>query len=218
VDDNEAARVGLLKNPRTARRRAFTLGELKSILGVANYEWRGMILVGLYTGLRLTDVATLLWSNVDLQHEELATVTRKTGRQQIIPLAPPLLRHLESLPSGDDPVAPIFPCAYAARQRSQYGGTLSNQFYAILVAAGLAKPRNHQSTGKGRGAKRNVGGPSFHCLRHTATSLLKNSGVSDAVARDIIGHESVAVSANYTHIDTETKRKALTKLPDVLAQ
>jgi integrase len=52
-------------------------------------------------------------------------------------------------------------------------------------------------------------------LRHTATSLLKNAGVSDVIARDIIGHDSAAVSANYTHIDQETKRVALDKLPDV---
>ena len=58
---------------------------------------------------------------------------------------------------------------------------------------------------------------SFHCLRHTATSLLKNAGVSDAVARDIIGHDSAAVSAHYTHIDTATKRGAVDSMPDVLA-
>jgi hypothetical protein len=37
------------------------------------------------------------------------------------------------------------------------------------------------------------------------------------VARDIIGHESEAVSRNYTHIEAETKRSALDKLPDVTA-
>jgi hypothetical protein len=31
----------------------------------------------------------------------------------------------------------------------------------------------------------------------------------------LIGHESAAVSQNYTHIDRETKRKALDKLPDL---
>ena len=51
---------------------------------------------------------------------------------------------------------------------------------------------------------------------HTATSLLKNAGVSDVVARDIVGHESEAVSRNYTHIDAETKRAALDKLPELL--
>jgi len=58
---------------------------------------------------------------------------------------------------------------------------------------------------------------SFHSLRHTAASLLKNAGVSDVVARDIIGHDSAAVSASYTHIDQQTERSALDKLPDVTA-
>ncbi|NDJ14627.1 MAG: integrase, partial [Acidobacteriia bacterium] len=50
---------------------------------------------------------------------------------------------------------------------------------------------------------------------HTATSLLKNAGVSEVVARDIIGHDSAAVSANYTHVDEDTKRKAVDLLPDI---
>lgn len=37
------------------------------------------------------------------------------------------------------------------------------------------------------------------------------------MTRDIVGHESVAVSRNYTHIEAETKRAALDKLPDVTA-
>jgi integrase len=217
VDVNEGERVTLLKRTRGFERKPFTLAELKRILEVANDEWRGMILVGLYTGLRLSDVATLTWANLDLQREELRVTTSKTGRRQILPLVQPLVKHFTTLPAGDDASAPLFPDAHAARQRSQYGGTLSNQFYNILVAAGLAKARTHESTGKGRDAKRELGGLSFHSLRHTATSLLKNAGVSDAVARDIIGHDSAAVSAHYTHIDSETKRKALDAMPDVLS-
>ena len=44
---------------------------------------------------------------------------------------------------------------------------------------------------------------------------IKNAGVSDVVARDIIGHDSAAVSRVYTHIDTETKRKAVDMMPDI---
>jgi integrase len=179
-------------------------------------EWRGMILFGIYSGLRLGDIATLTWRNIDLQAAELSLTTAKTGREQILPLAKPLLKHLENLPVGDDPEAPLFPDAFAAKQRSHYGGTLSNQFYEILVKANLAIARPHQNTGKGRSGKRAPSVLSFHSLRHTATSMLKNAGISDSVAKDIIGHESAAVSANYTHIDRETKRQALDKLPDLL--
>lgn len=215
TDVNEAERVTLLKIRKTARREAFTEAQLRRILATANEEWKGMILFGLYTGLRIGDIATLTWRQVDLIQSNISLTTAKTGRQQTLPIAKPLRSCIEKLPASDDPDAPLFPEAFAARQRSHYGGTLSNQFQKILVDAKLAKTRPHINTGKGRSAKRAPSVLSFHSLRHTATSMLKNAGVSDAVTRDIIGHESAAVSQNYTHIDRETKRRALDKLPDL---
>jgi integrase len=93
---------------------------------------------------------------------------------------------------------------------------LSNQFYDLMSSSGLVSKRDHRSKGKGRGSRQIQSTITFHSLRYTATSLLKNAGVSDIVARDIIGHESEAVSRNYTVIDEETKRVALNKLPKVL--
>ena len=43
----------------------------------------------------------------------------------------------------------------------------------------------------------------------------KNAGVSDLVARDVVGYESKTFSRNHTHINSETKCTALDKLPDV---
>jgi len=56
---------------------------------------------------------------------------------------------------------------------------------------------------------------SFHALRHTSVSLLKSAGVSDAIARDLAGHESAEVSRLYTHIDESAKRSAVNKLPEI---
>ena len=95
-------------------------------------------------------------------------------------------------------------------------GGLSNQFHKILVAAGLAKKRSHHSTGKGRSASRKLNEVSFHSLRHTATSQLKAAGISDAIAREFVGHDSEEVSNSYTHIPTDILRKAARKLPDIL--
>ena len=36
--------------------------------------------------------------------------------------------------------------------------------------------------------------------------MLKNAGVSDVVAREIVGHDSPAMSNLYTHIETATLR------------
>ena len=215
IDVNEAERVTLLKRKDRFERRPFTLPELRRILEVATDEWRGMILFGIYTGQRLGDIAALTWQNVDLQREELRLVTGKTGRRQIIPLAPPLLRYVEALPAGDKPDAPLFPRIYDIAQRHQHAGNLSNEFFNTLVAAGLAQKKTHKTTGKGRAAKREQNEISFHSLRHTATSLLKSAGVSDAVAMEFVGHDSATVSRQYTHISTEALKHAAAKLPDV---
>ncbi len=218
VPENPAAKVQTLKAVE-GNRRPFTMDELKILLEVASQEWRGMILAALYTGQRLKDIASLTWANVDLQRDEFRFATSKTGRRQVIPIARPLRRHIDTLSAGDDPGAPLFPNAFKIATANRDMSALSQQFHDLLVAAGLALPRppKWKPQGKGRDAPRSRSEVTFHSLRHTATSLLKNAGVSEAVARDIIGHESAAISRHYTHIDESSKRKALSKLPDVTA-
>lgn len=212
LDSNPAKFVENLVNRAKKNRRAFTLIELKKLLAAADDEWKTMILVGLYTGLRLTDAANLSWENVDLQTQEITVQTQKTGRVQILPIAKPLLRHLEKLPL-DNPAAPLCPTL-----AGEIANRLSNKFHNLMARAGLVQRRVHRAkeAPKDQAEKRTCGDISFHALRHTATSLLKNAGVSDVIARDIIGHESEAISRQYTHIETETKRAALDKLPDIL--
>jgi integrase len=195
----------------STRRRPFTLPEIKRLLRAAHGEWAGLILFGLYSGQRLGDIARLTWQNIDLERSELALVTRKTKRRVQIPIAAPLQAFLLQMPVNDDPKQPLFPKANAAKRIS----SLSNQFYDIMADAGLVEARTHRSTGKGRSSRRVFNELSFHALRHTATSLMKNAGVSPAIVQDIIGHESPAISAHYTRIEDATKRRAVDLLPDV---
>jgi integrase len=216
VSDNPAKLelVGSVKRKgKGSERRPFKLTELRRLLDIASGEWRGLILFGLYTGQRLGDIARLLWLNVKLERGEISFVTSKTGRQQIIPMATALREYIENeMPTSDDPKDPLFPKAFStvAGQFDRVG-TLSNQFYELMVEAGLVPYRSHAKKRTGRAGKRSGTELSFHCLRHTATSLMKEAGVPEAVVRDIIGHESKEVSANYTHIDEATKLDALEK-------
>ena len=211
IDDNPAERVTTLKRRSDFERRPFTLPELKRLMELADDEWRGMILFGLYTGQRLGDIATLTKENLDPGSKEIRLTTGKTGRRQILPL----LKFIKKLPASDNPAEPLFSRAHAVVQRQGRAGNLSNQFHKILVAAGFADKRSHHSTGKGRNVSREQNEISFHSLRHTATTLLKSAGVSDAVAREFIGHDSPTVSRQYTHIPTDTLRQAANKLPDI---
>jgi len=217
----------ILRNPASAsyvkvidkeggvKRRPLTIPEIKRLLSKLGKksEWRGMILMGLYTGQRLGDIRRLTWRAVDFESDQLAFTTGKTGRRMILPLAKPLRAYLELIPSSDDPDGPIFPQA----SRAKTIGHLSNGFRSILQEAGLvdARTASHTSTGKGRTAKREVSELSFHSLRHSAVTFLKASGASDVLAREIVGHDSATVSRSYTHLATEDLRPAIDNLPDV---
>jgi len=196
----------------TTERRAFTAEELRELIKVCDEEWRGMVLLGLYTGQRLGDLATVTWRQVDLEQREIKFLTQKTKRRQIIPLAKPLADYLLTLPSSDDLDAPVLPGIAATATN-----TLSRQFGELLKAAGLiTRETSHKKRGDGRDARRVQSEITFHSLRHTATTLLKSAGVSDAIAREIVGHDSTAISRGYTHIETSTLRKAVDSMGDVL--
>src|SRR5579862_236564 len=208
LDRNAAAGDDNLDRQDKHQRQPFTLGEFKKLWENAKPEWQTMLANGFYTGLRLSDCANLTAANLDLVNAQYTLSEKKTKRTRVLPIAKPLLEYLLSLDLGDDPAAALCP-----KLRGKAESWLSNQFYDLMASAGLVTARDHQGKQKGRGSRRTQSAISFHSLRYTATSLLKNAGVSDIVARDIIGHESEAVSRNYTVIDEETKRGALNKLP-----
>jgi len=210
---NPAARVKILKSTMESKRRPFTLAEIKRVLKACehNIEWRGLVLCGLYLGQRLGDLAKLTWRAVDIERGEIAFTARKTGRRIVLPLVQPLVDYFSSLSAVDNPNACIFPNA-AQHKRT---ASLSNQFREILVEAGLVEPREYKTTKKGRAHAREASEISFHSLRHSAVTLLKASGLSDVFAREIVGHESAAVSRQYTHLSTDDLRAAMQRLPDV---
>ena len=206
--------VKTVKNRASSDRRPFTLDELRAVLAVANDEWQSLIKFGIYTGQRLGDLASLTWSQIDLSRDEIRLTARKTGKLLLIPIAAPLREHLLSLPGQDYPRAPLHPKAHGILQ-AQHGrvGTLSNQFSELLVDAGLRELQSHRSKGKGRSGRRAGQELSFHSLRHTSVSLLKDAGIPDAVVMALVGHASAAISQRYTHVGRDALQRATDSLP-----
>jgi len=163
----------------------------------------------------LTDLSLLTWANVDLERNELRLVAKKTGKRLTIPLAPALRAHILALPAADGPDAPLHPRAYTVVKRQNRPNTVSNWFTDLLAEAALRPKVLHQGTGEGRDVRRASTGLSFHSLRHTAVSLLKDAGIPQAVVQELIGHDSEAMSALYTHVGREALEKASRTLPEV---
>lgn len=217
LDDNPAAKVPLLKVPISdTARRPFTLKELQSLIRAADGEWKGLILFGVYTGQRLGDIVRLRWSNIDFNTGTLAFTTRKTHRRQILPLAKPLRQWLNQRPKSIAPGEhPIFPSLSSHLEKTGRVGPLSNQFFDLMASIGLVPARSHRKRvdGAGRNGRRTSSGLSFHSLRHTATSLMKNAGISPAIVQEFVGHDSRAISEHYTHIELASLRNAADSIP-----
>ncbi len=210
LEFSPAEHVGNVTEAESTR-RPFTLEEINRLLKAANPDWTTMILLAFYTGQRLSDCVALTWRNVDLISNTISLSTQKTGHRIVLPLAAPLEKHLAKQ-AGDNPDAPLCPALHGKK-----ASWLSNQFHALMAEAGLVKGRSHQSRGKGRDTTRTLSPVSFHSLRYSAVSELKNAGVSESIVMDMVGHDTAAVSRHYTKISNESKRDALAKLPDFTA-
>jgi integrase len=212
VLENVAEDVDTVKNTAEGIKRAFTIPELQAILSVADDEWKSLIRFGLYTGQRLGDLAVLTWANIDMQRGEIRLTTQKTGKRRTLPICEEMAAHILQLPSSDDSSSPIHPRAFDVVERQGKVATLSNWFVDVLAEAGLREKRTHRTSATGRRRQSSL---SFHSLRHTANSLLKDAGVPQAVVQELIGHSSEAMSARYTHVGMEALRKAASALPRI---
>jgi integrase len=214
IFDDPCEDVSTLKKEAggSSERRAFTRPELRLVMKeVEGTEWVSLVRFGLYTGQRLGDVANLRWSQIDLENEEISMTTAKTGRRVLVPVCSALNEHILTLKTGDQPESFVHPRAAALGVSH-----LSREFGEILGRCGLRQAvKDHRKKAGREGARRELNPLSFHSLRHTAVSMMKNAGISPAVVQDLIGHESAEMSAHYTHIESEAKRKALAKLPSI---
>ncbi|MEM1223946.1 MAG: site-specific integrase, partial [Verrucomicrobiota bacterium] len=224
IQRNPAASVKTLPRPASqeTRRRPFTTEEVKRVLKACqeagDIEMEGMVLIGIYVGARLGDICRLRWSNVDLLANEIRFVASKTGRRILLRLAKPLVEFFrDRMSAPDDPDAPLFPKAFARFGKNGMTANISNHFRMYLEDVGLAEktPRNHSSRGIGRSNRRKTSELSFHSLRHSAVSWMKNAGIGDGIMMAAVGHASLKVSQGYTSVSSEALQDALAKMPDV---
>ena len=111
----------------------------------------------------------------------------------------------------------MHPRAHGIVTAQRKSGHLSNLFADVLSDAGLRSKTPHRKTSdKGRGVRADKDSKlSFHCLRHTAVTLLKEAGIPDAAIMALVGHDTVAMSQHYTHVGRAALEKAAMALPDI---
>lgn len=211
----------LLELPQVTvgHRRSITEEERASILAVAETHRSGLwVLTLLYTGMRPGETAALLWQDVDFAHNEIHVRTAKeSGSQAIkdpktkagvrdIPIHPELRKKL--LAAKGTPSAPVFPTLSGNRQNENSLRRLWTGFRRDLdIYMGAEVYRNR--------IVKSVLAKDLtpYCLRHTFCTDLQRAGVPINVAKELMGHSDIAVTANiYTHKNTELLHESIDRL------
>ena len=205
---NPCAGVDPLRDEGESQRDVFTIEQVSALVQAAEGDWKGAILCGYFTGLRLRDVAEMTWSAVDLDAGVIRIKTKKTSASLVLPLHEDLKEWITAQPRGIAR-APVFPSLSGKGTGGRFG--LSGRFKAVMDAAGIKGRVLRESGGKGR----QTSSLSFHSLRHSFVSALANAGVASELRQKLSGHADDRSHATYTHHEIETFRAAVTKLPRI---
>lgn len=198
-------------------RRELSDEELHRLLCAAKTngdDWYKLILVGIYTGLRLGDCCRLEWSHINISEEVIQIVPNKTRRHHqrlvTIPIHPSLSIALfgakieKAKTKFSGPVLPNINLMYI-RSRWQVNHELSKIFKAANIRTSI----------KLEGRRRKTPEATFHSLRHTFVSFAANAGVPLHIVQSIVGHESTAMTRHYYHENITALRSAVWSLPKI---
>lgn len=194
-------------------RETFSPAEVAALIEAAETkDWKGVIRLAYFTGMRLGDCVNLRWRDVNLAGSVIVYVPRKTARRKskaiTVPMHPELEAELSAMTGADgSPEAFVF--ASLAGKTSAGRSGLSMTFSRIMERAGVDSAVKREKSGKGR----TVRARTFHALRHSFVTSLANAGVSFEHRKLLAGHVEDAMTANYTHDQTDQLRKSVEKLP-----
>jgi integrase len=225
------------KKQMSESRRELTTDELRSVLTSASDELRTLFAVGIYTGMRLRDCATLRWAEVDLSRRIILRVPSKVARSANarpihVPIHPVLLSVLQKArpTSGAVYVVPALAEAYL-KSSDNVTDRIQRHFLECGIdvhkkGTGVQMERNKAGKPirdkKGRlslvrTGKRAVVEVGFHSLRHTFVSLCRVAGAPLAVVEAIVGHSNPAMTRHYTHVSELAANQAVAALPALTA-
>ena len=151
------------------------------------------LILALSTGMRSAEIRFLRWENVSFAHRTLSIRRSKTpAGWRTLALNDTALHVLEdrltaAVPRGfADPLHFVFPFNHVDPTKPT--GSFYSSWDTIRKQAGISAR--------------------FHDARHTAITMLAESGVPEAVIRAQVGHASQEMLALYTHPRSEAMRQA----------
>jgi len=171
--------------------RPFTWRQIERMLTSGAYRrTRVMILLGYYQGFRVSTIARVHGSDIDLD-EMTIRVIGKGGKQRTLPLHPVIAGIALTMPRDDW----WFPA-----RKGQPGPIKPSSVTDLITKAKL---------------RAGITDPTLtpHSLRHGFGTDLVDEGVDIRVIRELMMHETLSSTEIYTQVSARLKREALYALP-----
>lgn len=193
IEHSPAEGVGKPKD-EAPRDRWLDMDEVKRVweaIGLAGYPFGHFVKVLLLTGQRRTEVATMRWADIDF---EAATWTLRAGatkaeREHLVPLSPPVIEVLKSIPRMGD-------YAFTTDGKTHIGNFAKGKLRLDAFIGAESEP---------------LAPWTLHDLRRTASSHMARLGLSKEIRGRVLNHAVSGVTdRHYTPFDfAPEKRSAL---------
>ena len=168
--------------------RVLSAEEEKSLLQNASPYLQDLIRFAVNTGLRVGEIFSLRWSDVDLKKGILTIFSPKTYKLREVPINAETRNVLE---------------AWWLGKKAEF----------VFYNPGTGKPFVDLKAGFALACqKAGIEGVTWHKLRHTFASRLVNTGVDIVTVKELLGHSSITVTMRYAHTNFDSKRAAVAKL------
>jgi integrase len=156
------------------------------------------------TGCRVSEILTLKWEHIDIEHGCLRLPDSKTG-PKAVRLGAPALELLSGLPRlKDNPF--VFPAARGANRSPERKRRVGDGHF---VGLGRIWDRVRD--------RAELDGVRLHDLRHTYASWAVMGGVNLHMTGVLLGHRQPATTARYAHISDDPLKAAADKVAATLA-
>lgn len=237
TDYNCALAVKIPQEAESHSKEALT-DEMQRWIRETPHRAQTAAMIMLYAGLRRGELIPLLWSDIDLKAGTISVnksvefingapnlksggKTDAATRTVFMPKL--LIKYLE--PLAGNPFALVCPSAHGKLMSDTAWKRLWESYLKELnIRYGDFKNSvlwdGDTAPSKFNPKKVPMLIPEFtaHSLRHTYITMLYKAGVDVLTAKEQAGHADISTTlAIYTHLDSEFKKKTLTKLDDYLA-
>ena len=196
------------------KRQSFTHDEVVKLCEEADNEWKGMILLGLWYGMRIGDTSNVKWDKINLTDRTIKHTPTKTGRtikEEMTYFMPDEVYNYVNAASKKKGASKYLFPSLAGKESGSFGG-LSNAFDRLMTKAKIDVPLGVEKGGVGRQFRMK----GFHSLRYTQASRMADAGIPEELGMAISMHKSASVHKGYVQFTQTLQKDLFSKLKPVI--